>query len=72
MHGSIVMVRLHPSNYDGPEEDRTLGYYSSRDLAFKRAEEWIRLARAPHPDNHCGCVWVAQFHNLQLDRELIP
>jgi hypothetical protein len=62
----IYKATAHPSTFDGPENDRTIGYYSSEAVARQEAEEWVRESQIPHHPQTC-CTWEIQIRSITID-----
>jgi hypothetical protein len=63
----IYKATAYPSMFDGPEENRTLGYYRSEAVARQEADEWVRESRPPHEGSGCGCTWEVEVRPITLD-----
>jgi hypothetical protein len=53
----IFQAIVRPDGMVDPDEERTIGYFSTRTEANNRAIRWMADSRPPHGANDCGCRW---------------
>lgn len=64
----IHQVTMHPSDFDGPENDIVIGYYQTQRQAERAAADWIQKSERPHPYSRmCDCVWVPSITPILLN-----